>query len=87
MSGSHLPGVVLASASVVTGIIGLRAEGPLRKDPDVDQTIINEACDVIARVRTPGDRVFTTTHPYVPFRVGLGRVDPARSRMLSGVPR
>jgi hypothetical protein len=83
LSGSAVPGFVLASASVLCGVFGLRAEGPLRQDPDVDQTIINEACDVIARERKPTDRVFTT-HPYVPFRVGLDGFDPARSRMLWG---
>lgn len=78
-----LPGAVLATAAVVSGVFGLRAEGPLRQDPDDDQVIVNRACDLIARVRKPGDRVFTT-HPYVPFRTGLDGFDGDQSRMLWG---
>ena len=83
MGASVLHGSVLASAAIVWGAIGLRAEGPLVQDPDDDQTIINAACDRITLALRAGDRVFTT-HPYVPFRVGLDGFDGERSRMLWG---
>ena len=76
-------GSVLASGLVVGSIVSLSAQGRLIEDPDDQQAIINAACDVIAKTRRPGDRVFTT-HPYVPFRVGLDGFDGEQSRMLWG---
>jgi hypothetical protein len=83
MGGTALYGTVLASATVICGVIGLRAEGPLRQDPDERQVAIDAACDLLARMRVPGARVFTT-HPYVPFRVGLDGFDQRQSCMLWG---
>ncbi len=82
-NASTWQGSILACAALIAGVVGLRAEGPLRQDPDDDQAIINAACDRITGARRPGDRVFTT-HPYVPFRTGLDGFDGDQSRMLWG---
>lgn len=82
-SGTAMHGSVLASGLVVGSVVSLSAQGRLIEDPDDQQAIINAACDVIAKTRKPGDRVFTT-HPYVPFRVGLDGFDGEQSRMLWG---
>ena len=81
--GTALHGSVLASGLVVGSVVVLSGQGRLIEDPDDEQVIINAACDVIAKARRPGGRVFTT-HPYVPFRVGLDGFDGEQSRMLWG---
>ena len=83
LTRSSLPGPIIGVVLACIGVTGLSAEGPLRHDPDDEQVVINQACDRIAETRHVGDRVFTT-HPYVPFRVGLDGFDDEESRMLWG---
>lgn len=83
VAGSRVIGLLAVLVIGAGGVSELRASGPLVQGADDDQVAINAACARIAEVRKPGDRVFTT-HPYVPFKVGLDGFNDEESLMLWG---
>ena len=83
LPAARTAGVAVCTVAGLTSFLGSRAIGPLRQDPNEEQVILHEICDLMAEARAPGDRVFTT-HPYIPFRLGLDGFDKEESRMLWG---
>ena len=76
-------GPLMCATIMTTSVLAFRASGSLRQEPSEEQVILHDVCDLITEARDPGDRVFTT-HPYIPFRLGLDGFDPEEARMLWG---